>query len=92
MWTSFDSRVLRYKVLPPLCAELRNEVMQPMVLPMVLTIAESQDNVDFQSATLPALLPVLSSAVGDTLLLLIKHAGLLINKVLYFPIYRVSTI
>lgn len=51
-----------------------------------------QDNVDFQSATLPALLPVLSSAIGDTLLLLIKHAGLLINKVLYFPIYRVSTI
>lgn len=29
-------------MLPPLCAELRNEVMLPMVLPMVLTIAESQ--------------------------------------------------
>ncbi|MCD7471354.1 hypothetical protein HAX54_011752 [Datura stramonium] len=23
MWKDFDSRVLRYKVLPPLCAELR---------------------------------------------------------------------
>lgn len=33
---------LVWKVLLPLCAELRNEVMQPMVLPMVLTIAESQ--------------------------------------------------
>jgi SCY1-like protein 2 len=42
MWTGFDARVLRYKVLPPLCAELRNEIMQPMVLPMVLTIADSQ--------------------------------------------------
>lgn len=30
------------QVLPPLCAELRNLVMQPMILPMVLTIAESQ--------------------------------------------------
>ncbi|CAA0809829.1 Protein kinase family protein with ARM repeat domain [Striga hermonthica] len=42
MWKDFDSRALRYKVLPPLCAELRNMVMQPMILPMVLTIAESQ--------------------------------------------------
>ena len=41
-----------------------------------------QDVSDFQSATLPALLPVFSSATGDTLLLLVKHAGLLINKVL----------
>jgi hypothetical protein len=32
------------QVLPPLCAELRNVVMQPMILPMVLTIAESQVN------------------------------------------------
>ena len=30
------------QVLPPLCAELRNLVMQPVILPMVLTIAESQ--------------------------------------------------
>ncbi|XP_024396170.1 LOW QUALITY PROTEIN: SCY1-like protein 2 A [Physcomitrium patens] len=80
MWTSFDARVLRYKVLPPLCAELRNEVMLPMVLPMVLTLADSQEMVDFQSATLPALLPVLGTATGDALLLLIKHASLLINK------------
>jgi SCY1-like protein 2 len=82
MWTGFDARVLRYKVLPPLCAELRNEIMQPMVLPMVLTIADAQEKVDFVSSTLPALLPVLGSATGDTLLLLVKHAGLLINKVL----------
>ncbi|KAJ6806968.1 SCY1-like protein 2 isoform X2 [Iris pallida] len=80
MWKDFDSRVLRYKVLPPLCAELRNMVMQSMILPMVFTIAESQDKLDFELATLPALLPVLSSASGETLLLLVKHAELIINK------------
>ncbi|CAA6672931.1 unnamed protein product [Spirodela intermedia] len=78
MWKDFDSRVLRYKVLPPLCAELRNVVMQPMILPMVLTIAESQN--DFELSTLPALVPVLSTASGETLLLLLKHADLIINK------------
>ncbi|PIN22333.1 Protein kinase [Handroanthus impetiginosus] len=80
MWKDFDPRVLRYKVLPPLCAELRNLVMQPMILPMVLTIAESQDKNDFELSTLPALVPVLNSASGDTLLLLVKHAELIINK------------
>ncbi|CAO2834419.1 unnamed protein product [Amaranthus hypochondriacus] len=80
MWKDFDSRVLRYKVLPPLCAELRNVVMQPMILPMVLTIAESQDKEEFELSTLPALAPVLKSASGETLLLLMKHAELLINK------------
>ncbi|XP_015058341.1 SCY1-like protein 2 [Solanum pennellii] len=80
MWKDFDSRVLRYKVLPPLCAELRNVVMQPMILPMVLTIAESQDKSDFGISTLPALVPVLNSAAGETLLLLVKHAELIINK------------
>lgn len=80
MWKDFDSRVLRYKVLPPLCAELRNVVMQPMILPMVLTIAESQDKNDFELSTLPALVPVLNSAAGETLLLLVKHAEMIINK------------
>ncbi|KAL0326440.1 UNVERIFIED_CONTAM: SCY1-like protein 2 [Sesamum radiatum] len=67
-------------VLPPLCAELRNLVMQPIILPMVLTIAESQDKSDFELSTLPALVPVLNSAAGETLLLLVKHAELIINK------------
>ncbi|XP_021760840.1 SCY1-like protein 2 [Chenopodium quinoa] len=80
MWKDFDSRVLRYKVLPPLCAELRNVVIQSMILPMVLMIAESQDKQEFGLSTLPALVPVLSSASGDTLLLLVKHAELIINK------------
>lgn len=80
MWKDFDLRVLRYKVLPPLCAELRNMVMQPMILPMVLTIAESQDKHEFELSTLPALVPVLSSASGETLLLIVKHAELIITK------------
>lgn len=54
--------------------------MQPMILPMVLTIAESQDKIDFELSTLPALIPVLSTAAGETLLLLVKHAELVINK------------
>ncbi|XVF63449.1 hypothetical protein PTKIN_Ptkin09bG0087800 [Pterospermum kingtungense] len=81
MWKDFDSRVLRYKVLPPLCAELRNLVMQPMILPMVLTIAESQDKNDFELVTLPALVPVLSTATGETLLLLVKRAELIMTKI-----------
>jgi SCY1-like protein 2 len=55
-------------------------VMQPMILPMVLTIAESQDKGDFELSTLPALVPVFTSASGETLLLLVKHADLIINK------------
>ncbi|PNY15288.1 SCY1-like protein 2-like [Trifolium pratense] len=51
-----------------------------MILPMVLTIAESQDKNDFEQSTLPALFPVLSTASGDTMLLLLKHAELIINK------------
>ncbi|GJZ68269.1 SCY1-like protein 2, partial [Tanacetum coccineum] len=67
-------------VLPPLCAELRNMVLQPMILPMVLKIADSQDKYDFETSTLPALVPVLSTAAGETLLLLVKHAELIVNK------------
>ncbi|KAJ4797524.1 kinase family with ARM repeat domain-containing protein [Rhynchospora pubera] len=47
---------------------------------MVLTIAESQDKGDFEISTLPALVPVFNSAAGETLLLLVKHARLIINK------------
>lgn len=46
-----------------------------------------QDKTDFEISTLPALVPVLSSASGDTLLLLVKHAELIINKVImYIPV------
>ena len=71
--------ICSFQVLPPLCAELRNVVMQPMILPMVLTIADSQDKHDFEQSTFPALVPVLSTAAGETLLLLVKHAELIIT-------------
>ncbi|KAH9781736.1 protein kinase domain-containing protein [Citrus sinensis] len=63
MWKDFDSRVLRYKVLPPLCEELRNSVMQPMILPMVFTIAESQTS---HEHLVSHVLPMLVRAYGDT--------------------------
>lgn len=40
-----------------------------------------QDKNDFELSTLPALVPVMSTAVGETLLLLVKHAELIIGKV-----------
>lgn len=46
-----------------------------------------QDKNDFELTTLPALVPVLSSATGDTLLLLVKRADLIINKVNLSPVY-----
>uniref|UniRef100_M4DI13 Protein kinase domain-containing protein n=1 Tax=Brassica campestris TaxID=3711 RepID=M4DI13_BRACM len=39
-----------------------------------------KDRNDFELITLPALVPVLSTASGDTLLLLVKHAELITNK------------
>jgi len=40
-----------------------------------------QDKHEFELSTLPALVPVLSSASGETLLLIVKHAELIITKV-----------
>ncbi|KAE8709920.1 hypothetical protein F3Y22_tig00110328pilonHSYRG00863 [Hibiscus syriacus] len=54
--------------------------MQPMIVPMVLKIAESQDKTDFESVTFPTLVLVLGTAAGETLLLLVKLADLIINK------------
>ncbi|GKB32942.1 retrovirus-related pol polyprotein from transposon TNT 1-94 [Tanacetum coccineum] len=40
----------------------------------------NQDKYDFETSTLPALVLVLSTAVGEALLLLVKHAELIVNK------------
>lgn len=50
-----------------------------------------QDKVDFEASTLPALVPVLSTAAGETLLLLVKHAELIVNKVNIWHFYRFSS-
>ncbi|GAQ85294.1 Protein kinase family protein with ARM repeat domain [Klebsormidium nitens] len=81
MWPSFDSRVLRFKVLPPLAAELRNEALQGQILPMIMAVAEQQDAREFELATLPHLLPLMLTGQSDILLLLVKHTSLLSAKV-----------
>lgn len=47
----------------------------------IIILTVMQDKQEFELSTLPALVPVLSSASGETLLLLVKHAELIINKV-----------
>ena len=51
-----------WQVLPPLLAELRNETLQALVLPLVLNIIPQQEAQDFMDWTLPSLLPVVASA------------------------------
>lgn len=41
-----------------------------------------QDKSDFELSTLPALVSVFTTAAGETLLLLVKHADLIMNKVI----------
>ena len=48
-------------MLPPLLAELRNEKLQALVLPLVLNIIPRQEAQDFMDWTLPALLPIATS-------------------------------
>lgn len=79
-WDAFDSRVLRYKVLPPLLNELRNEALQTLVLPLVIRVVQQQSKQDFMDFTLPALKPICDHAKGDTLLLLVKHTQLLVDN------------
>nr|GEZ29170.1 SCY1-like protein 2 [Tanacetum cinerariifolium] len=45
-----------------------------------LLVADSQDKYDFEISTLPVLVPVLSTTAGETLLLLVKHSELIVNK------------
>lgn len=61
-WDAFDSRVLRYKVLPPLLSELRNEALQTLVLPLVIRVIQQQSKQDFMDFTLPALKPICDHA------------------------------
>mmetsp|Transcript_17828 Transcript_17828/g.53724 ORF Transcript_17828/g.53724 Transcript_17828/m.53724 type:complete len:813 (+) Transcript_17828:225-2663(+) len=76
-WPRFNLRVLRYKVLPPLLAELRNEKLQALVLPLVLNIIPRQEAQDFMDWTLPALQPIATSAKGDALTVFTRNAALL---------------
>jgi hypothetical protein len=55
-----------------------------------LLLALLQDKGDFELSTLPALVPVFTSASGETLLLLVKHADLIINKVISVTLQNIN--
>ena len=61
---------------------LCTDLFDVTILKRRLLLALLQDKGDFELATLPALVPVFTSASGETLLLLVKHADLIINKVI----------
>ncbi len=44
LWSRCDTRVLRYRVLPPLLAESRNEALQPVILPLIMRIVQKQES------------------------------------------------
>lgn len=44
LWSRCDARVLRYRVLPPLLAESRNEALQPVILPLIMKIVSRQES------------------------------------------------
>lgn len=43
LWPRCDARVLRYRVLPPLLGECRNESLQPIILPLIMRIIQQQE-------------------------------------------------
>jgi len=62
-----------------LCGDLFLDASEHSENPLISSLL--QDKGDFELSTLPALVPVFTSASGETLLLLVKHADLIINKV-----------
>ena len=44
LWSRCDTRVLRYRVLPPLLADSRNEALQPVILPLIMRIVQKQES------------------------------------------------
>ena len=44
IWTRVDGRVVKFRMLPPLLAEARTEALQPILLPLLLSMLERQSN------------------------------------------------
>ena len=44
IWPRVDARVLKFRLIPPLLAEARTEALQPVLLPLLLAMAEKQDD------------------------------------------------
>ena len=58
IWPRVDARVLKFRLIPPLLAEARTEALQPVLLPLLLAMAEKQEDEVWMS--LPTVsLPVL---------------------------------
>ena len=80
-WDLFDARVTQYRVLPPLLTELRTPELQPLVLPLILNLAERQTPEDFSEWTLPHLAPLLATATGHTLGTILKSTAAFADRV-----------
>ena len=80
-WDLFDARVTQYRVLPPLLTELRTPELQPLVLPLILNLAERQTPEDFSEWTLPHLAPLLATATGHTLGTILKSTAKFADRV-----------
>jgi SCY1-like protein 2 len=66
--------------MPPLLGELRTEVLAGTVVPLVISIVRKQSKEDFQATTLPCLMPLISSASGETMMHLLKGTDTLISR------------
>ena len=44
IWPRVDARVLKFRMIPPLLAEARTEALQPVLLPLLLSMVEKQDD------------------------------------------------
>ena len=66
------------QVMPPLLSELRTEALAGTVVPLVLCILRKQSKQDFQATTLPALIPLITSASGETMMHLLRGGDTLV--------------
>ena len=58
IWPRVDARVLKFRLIPPLLAEARTEALQPVLLPLLLAMAEKQEDevwISLPTISLPVL-------------------------------------
>ncbi|CAD7699579.1 unnamed protein product, partial [Ostreobium quekettii] len=73
MWEKFDARIIRYKVLPHILKELRNESLAHLLFPYAFKAMKQQNKAEFKSYTLPVLQPILAGVKGEPLVLVLRH-------------------
>ncbi|KAF8073098.1 Scyl2 [Scenedesmus sp. PABB004] len=73
-WHQFDDRLLQHRVLPPIVAEMRSDMVALAALPVVLAIMGRMKPEGFAaSGILPVLRPIFEAADGEVLLALVRH-------------------